>query len=102
MEGVTTMVSQRPLVIFTKRSCCMSDSIITFFRNNFGANPAIHDLDQIQRGREMEKALSRLGYDNVPVVFIGGELVGGVNEVTSRHVEGSLVPMLRRAGAIFV
>ncbi|XP_059647556.1 monothiol glutaredoxin-S2-like [Cornus florida] len=101
MEGVKTTVSQRPLVIFTKSSCCMSDSIITFFRN-FGANPAIHELDQIPRGREMGQALSRLGYDQTPVVFIGGKLMGGVNEVTSHHLEGSLVPMLKRAGAIFV
>ncbi|XP_059648768.1 monothiol glutaredoxin-S2-like [Cornus florida] len=101
MERVKRTVSERPLVIFTRSSCCISHAIITLL-SNFGSNPAIPDLNQIQKGREMEKALLRLGYDTVPVVFIGSELVGGVNEVTSGHVEGSLVPMLRRAGAIFV
>ncbi|XP_059647895.1 monothiol glutaredoxin-S2-like [Cornus florida] len=101
MEGLRTMVSARPLVIFTKSTCCLSDSIIIFFRN-FGADPAIQELDQIPKGREMGQALSRLGYNNMPVVFIGGKLVGGVNEVTSLHIRGSLVPMLLEAGAIFV
>ncbi|XP_059647442.1 monothiol glutaredoxin-S2-like [Cornus florida] len=99
MERVKRMVSERPLVIFTKSSCPMSHTIISLFRN-FGADPAIHELDQIPRGREIEQALSRCGYNMVPVVFIGGELAGGANEITSLHVEGSLVPWLKRARVI--
>ncbi|XP_059648792.1 monothiol glutaredoxin-S2-like [Cornus florida] len=100
MERVKRMVSERPLVIFTRSSCPMSHTLITLFRN-FGADPAIHELDQMPRGREIELALSNFGYNTVPVVFIGGELAGGANEITSLHLDGTLVPWLKRAGVIW-
>lgn len=80
----------------------MCHSIKTLF-NDFGVNPTLYELDEIQRGRDIEQALSRLGCSpSVPAVFIGGELVGGANEVMSLHLKRSLIPMLRRAGAIWV
>lgn len=102
MERVTKMVSERPVVIFSKSSCCMSHTIKTLFCD-FGVNPAVHELDEIPRGREIEQALSRLGCSpSVPTVFIGGELVGGANEVMSLHLNRSLIPMLKKAGALWV
>jgi glutaredoxin 3 len=80
----------------------MCHSIKTLL-NDFGVNPAVYELDEIQRGRDIEQALARLGCSpSVPAVFIGGELVGGANEVMSLHLKRSLIPMLRRAGAIWV
>uniref|UniRef100_A0A5B7CC61 Putative glutaredoxin family protein n=1 Tax=Davidia involucrata TaxID=16924 RepID=A0A5B7CC61_DAVIN len=102
MERVTNMVSQRPVVIFSKSTCCMCHTIKTLF-SDFGVNFAVHELDEIPRGREIEQALSRLGCNpTVPVVFIGGQLVGGANEVMSLHLNRSLIPMLKRAGAIWL
>ncbi|MBA0696615.1 hypothetical protein Goari_003152, partial [Gossypium aridum] len=58
----------------------MSHTIKTLFYD-FGVNPAVHELDEISRGREIEQTLSRLGCNpSVPAVFIGGEFVGGANE----------------------
>ncbi|XP_058731482.1 monothiol glutaredoxin-S2-like [Vicia villosa] len=102
MERVTKMVSERPVVIFSKSSCCMSHTIKTLFCD-FGVNPAVYELDEIQRGREIEQALSRLGSSpSVPTVFIGGELVGGANQVMSLHLNRTLIPMLKKAGALWV
>ncbi|KAK9287613.1 hypothetical protein L1049_016048 [Liquidambar formosana] len=102
MERVTRLVSERPVVIFSKSTCCMSHSIKTLF-SEFGVNPAVHELDQIPRGREIEQALSNLGCNpTVPAVFIGGELAGGANQVMSLHLNRSLVPWLKRVGAIWV
>ncbi|XP_028751703.1 monothiol glutaredoxin-S2-like [Neltuma alba] len=102
MESVRNMASERPVVIFSKSSCCMCHTIRTLFAE-FGVNPAVHELDQIPAGREVEQALLRLGCSPaVPAVFIGGELVGGTNEVMSLHLNRSLIPMLKRAGAIWV
>ena len=96
------MVSERPVVIFSKSSCCMSHAIKTLFRD-FGVNTSVHELDEIPRGREIEQALLRLGCNPVvPTVFIGGELVGGANEVMSLHLRRALVPMLKRANAMWV
>ncbi|GAB4851248.1 Monothiol glutaredoxin-S2 [Ancistrocladus abbreviatus] len=102
MERVTRLASEKPVVIFSKSSCCMCHTIKTLLRD-FGVNPAVYELDEIPRGREIEQALLRIGCNpSVPTVFIGGELVGGVNEVTSLHLSRSLIPMLKRAGALWV
>ncbi|KAK8623861.1 hypothetical protein V6N13_065223 [Hibiscus sabdariffa] len=102
MEKVTKLASERPVVIFSKSSCCMCHTIKTLF-HEFGANPTVHELDEMPRGRELEQALLRLGCSpSVPAVFIGGELVGGANEVMSLHLNRSLIPMLRRVGALWV
>ncbi|GMI80074.1 hypothetical protein like AT5G18600 [Hibiscus trionum] len=102
MERVTKLVSEKPVVIFSKSSCCMSHTIKTLFYE-FGVDPAVHELDEISRGHEIEQALVRLGCNpSVPAVFIGGELVGGANEIMSLHLNRSLVPMLKRVGALWV
>ncbi|KAH1217731.1 Monothiol glutaredoxin-S10 [Glycine max] len=102
MDRVTQMASERPVVIFSRSSCCMCHTIKTLF-SDFGVHPNVHELDEIPRGNDIEQALSRLGCSpSVPVVFIGGELVGGANEVMSLHLNRSLIPMLRRAGALWM
>ncbi|XP_075487375.1 monothiol glutaredoxin-S5-like [Primulina tabacum] len=102
MERVSKMVSEKPVVIFSKSSCCMSHTIRSLF-SDFGVHPTVYELDEISRGREIEQALSRLGCNpTVPAVFIGGEFVGGANEVMSHHIKRSLKPMLKRAGALWV
>ncbi|KAG8370017.1 hypothetical protein BUALT_Bualt14G0073800 [Buddleja alternifolia] len=102
MDRVNKMVSEKPVVIFSKSSCCMSHTIRSLF-SDFGVNPMVYELDEISRGREIEQVLSRLGCNpTVPAVFIGGEFVGGANEVMSLHVKRSLKPMLTRAGALWV
>ncbi|XP_073049126.1 monothiol glutaredoxin-S5-like [Primulina eburnea] len=102
MEGVRKMVAEKPVVIFSKSSCCMSHTIWTLFRD-FGVNLTVHELDEIPMGLEIEQALSKLGCNpTVPAVFIGGELVGGANEVMSLHLKRTLKPMLKKAGALWV
>ncbi|CAA2983160.1 monothiol glutaredoxin-S2-like isoform X2 [Olea europaea var. sylvestris] len=102
MERVNRIVAEKPLVIFSKSSCCMSHTIKILF-NEFGVNPAVYELDEIPRGGDIEQALLRFGCNPaVPAVFIGGEFVGGENEVMSLHLRQSLKPMLKRAGALWV
>ncbi|KAI5415834.1 Monothiol glutaredoxin-S2 [Lathyrus oleraceus] len=63
----------------------------------------VYELDEISRGREIEQALLRFGSSpSVPTVLIGGELVGGANQVMSLHLNRSLIPMLKKAGALWV
>ncbi|KAL0367693.1 UNVERIFIED_CONTAM: Monothiol glutaredoxin-S2 [Sesamum radiatum] len=103
MEGtISNMVSQNPVVIFSKTSCCISHAIRSLF-SDFGVNPTVYEVDGITRGGEIEQELSRLGCNpTVPAVFIGGEFVGGANEVMSLHLSGSLRPMLTNAGALWL
>ncbi|XP_073126385.1 monothiol glutaredoxin-S5-like [Henckelia pumila] len=102
MEKVAIMVSEKPVVIFSKSQCCISHSVGALL-HDFGVNPTVHELDKIPIGREIEQALSNIGCNpTVPAVFIGGEFVGGANEVMSLHLRSSLKPLLERAGALWV
>lgn len=97
------LASQRAVVIFTKRSCCMCHTIERLFRE-IGVNPDIHELDEEPMGKEMEKALVKMlgGKPGVPAVFIGGKLIGSTHKVMSLHLGGNLVPLLRDAGALWL
>ncbi|XP_075524033.1 monothiol glutaredoxin-S5-like [Primulina tabacum] len=102
MEAVRKMAAEKPVVIFSKSSCCMSHTIWTLF-SDFGVNLTVHELDKIPMGSEIEQALSTLGCNpTAPAVFIGGELVGGADEVMSLHLKRTLKPMLKKAGALWV
>nr|GEU41822.1 monothiol glutaredoxin-S2-like [Tanacetum cinerariifolium] len=102
MDQVNRMVSDRPVVIFSKSSCILSYTIKSLF-NDFGVNTTIYELDEMANGPDIEQALSAvLGRTAVPTVFIGGEIVGGANEIMSLHLKRDLKPMLIRAGALWV
>ncbi|KAI3952536.1 hypothetical protein MKW92_052476 [Papaver armeniacum] len=102
MDKVMKLASQKAVVIFSKSTCCMSHAIKSLFYD-LGVSPAIYELDEESRGREMEKALQRLGCNpTVPAVFIGGKLISSTNTIMSLHLSGALIPMLKEAGAIWL
>ncbi|MBA0560239.1 hypothetical protein Goshw_006112 [Gossypium schwendimanii] len=102
MEAVTRMVADRPVVIFSRTTCCMSHTIKTLI-SGFGANPTVYELDEIQDGQQVERALQQMGCKpTIPAVFIGQQLIGGPNQIMTLQVKNQLVPMLMRAGAIWI
>ncbi|XP_071697336.1 monothiol glutaredoxin-S4-like [Rutidosis leptorrhynchoides] len=101
MDRINKMICERPVVIFSKSSCALSHTIKSLF-NDYGVNPTVYELDEIPRGREIEQALYGLWCSTVPVVFIGGELVGGTNEIMSLQLKRVLKSMLIKAGALWV
>ncbi|CAI9118744.1 OLC1v1020348C1 [Oldenlandia corymbosa var. corymbosa] len=103
MERVSNMVSERPLVIFSRSNCGICHSVKSLI-GGFGVHPTVYELDEISRGQEIEQTLARRLGNNpaVPAIFINGELVGGANEIMSLHLRGMLRPMLIRAGALWV
>ncbi|XP_024986706.1 monothiol glutaredoxin-S2-like [Cynara cardunculus var. scolymus] len=103
MDMVTRMASEKPVVIFSKSSCSMCHTIKSLLLE-FGVNPTIYELDEISKGREIEQALLIVVQNPmvVPAVFIGGQFVGGANEIISLHLQQALQPMLKDAGALWV
>ena len=104
MDRVAKLASERTVVVFTASNCSMGD-VVTSLLSSLGVNAAVHDLDRDPRGMEMERELARrlgAGTPTVPVVFVGGDLVGGTNRVMALHLSGELVPMLRNAGALWL
>ncbi|KAI5599365.1 hypothetical protein POPTR_002G208400v4 [Populus trichocarpa] len=95
MDKVMGLASEKGVVIFSKSSCCLCYAVKILFQE-IGVDPLVYEIDQDPEGREMEKALTRLGCNApVPAVFIGGKLMGSTNEVMSLHLSGSLIPMLK-------
>ncbi|CAI9767881.1 unnamed protein product [Fraxinus pennsylvanica] len=102
MDAVTRLTTDKPVVIFSKSSCCMCHSIRTLI-SSFGANPMVYELDELPNGEHLERALQASGRrQTVPTVFIGQEFIGGANEIMSLHVQGKLVPLLKKAKAIWI
>ncbi|KAL9332224.1 hypothetical protein ACSQ67_001834 [Phaseolus vulgaris] len=72
MDKVKRLASENGVVIFTKSSCCLCYAVNILFEE-LGVKPQLHEIDHDPEGREMEKALLRLGCNApVPAVFIGG------------------------------
>ncbi|XP_057440532.1 glutaredoxin-C5-like [Lotus japonicus] len=103
LERVERLASESAVVIFSVSTCCMCHAIKRLFCG-MGVNPTVHELDEDPRGKDMERALMRLlGTSSVvPVVFIGGKLVGTMDRVMACHINGTLVPLLKEAGALWL
>ena len=70
---------------------------------SYGANPVVYELDELPNGREIDRALQKLGCKpGVPAAFIGQKVIGGAKDIISLQVQGKLVPMLMEAGAIWI
>ncbi|KAE8023736.1 hypothetical protein FH972_009404 [Carpinus fangiana] len=105
LERVLRVASESAVVIFSVSSCCMCHAVKRLFCG-MGVNPTVYELDQDPRGKEIERALMRLlGINSpgtVPVVFIGGKLIGAMDRVMASHINGTLVPLLKEAGALWL
>lgn len=95
MDKVSRLVSENRLVIFSKSTCCLCYAVNILFQE-LRVNPYVHEIDHDPEGKEIEKALMRMGCNApIPAVFINGKLVGSTNEVMSLHLSGSLIPLLK-------
>ncbi|KAJ4824542.1 Glutaredoxin-C3 [Turnera subulata] len=106
LERVVRVASESAVVIFSVSSCCMCHAVKSLFCG-MGVNPTVYELDQDPRGKEIERALMRLlgNYycsSAVPIVFIGGKLIGAMDRVMAFHINGTLVPLLKEAGALWL
>ncbi|MED6206583.1 hypothetical protein PIB30_028302 [Stylosanthes scabra] len=102
MDALTMLTAEKPVVIFSKSTCCMSHTVKALI-NGFGANPAMIELDKLPNGQQVERALVQLGSrPGVPAVFIGQQFIGGADELISLNVQNKLAQLLLKAKAIFI
>ncbi|XP_074587760.1 glutaredoxin-C9-like [Curcuma longa] len=119
LERVARMASGKAVVVFSVSGCCMC-YVVKRLLLGMGVGPTVYELDQFDDddeaggGGEIQAVLAHLlaegtggagGAKNaagVPAVFVGGKLLGGVEEVMSSHINGSLVPLLKQAGALWL
>ena len=106
-ERVARMAGGNAVVVFSASGCCMCH-VVKRLLLGLGVGPTVYELDQMGgAGREIQAALAQLlspGHQQppVPVVFVGGRLLGGVEKVMACHINGTLVPLLKDAGALWL
>jgi len=116
LEAVQRLASENAVLIFSMSSCCMCH-VVKRLLCSLGVNPAVCELDEEDRVEQegaqgelrahrddIERALFRLVGQRppVPAVFIGGQLVGGLDQLMAAHISGELVPRLKDAGALWL
>lgn len=105
-ETVFHLTSSNAVVIFSMSSCCMS-TVAKQFLISLGVAPTVVELDEQADGPAIRGFLHHLaagiGTDqSVPAVFIGGKFVGGVQTLMTNHLNGTLVPLLKEVGALWL
>ncbi|KAM1034336.1 hypothetical protein ACFX2J_037562 [Malus domestica] len=103
LEHIERMVSENAVVILSIRSCCMCHAIKRLFCG-MGVNPTVCELDEDPKGKDLERALMRrlTTSSTVPIVFISGKLVSAMDRVMVSHINGTFVPLLIEAGALWL
>ncbi|KAL6561950.1 Glutaredoxin-C9 [Orobanche gracilis] len=105
-EKVGVLVRQNAVVVFTISCCCMCH-VVKQLLFGLGVGPTVFELDRDASGGEIHAFLARLSGGGkrqqvVPAVFVGGKYLGGIETVMACHINGSLVPLLKNAGALWL
>ncbi|MBA0663450.1 hypothetical protein Goklo_003568 [Gossypium klotzschianum] len=77
-----------------------------------GVNPVVCEVEEGKEEAAIGE-LSRIGGGGggdggggggiqLPAVFVGGKMFGGLDRVMSTHISGELVPVLKDAGALWL
>lgn len=101
---VEEMASRNAVVIFSNNTCCMCHAIKRLLCG-MGVNPTVYELDDYNP--TWQQALFTLlanssSSSDLPVVFIGGKLLGSMDTIMAAHINGTLVPLLKEAGALWL
>ena len=86
-EEILATVAANKVVVYSKSWC--PDSRYTKKQlTDAGIEHHVIELDLIENGKKMEKALEKLTkYTEVPNIFVNGEHIGGRDEVEEMGVE---------------
>ncbi|XP_051128624.1 glutaredoxin-C9-like [Andrographis paniculata] len=111
-QKVSLLVSGNAVVMFTISGCCMCH-VVKQLLLGLGVGPTIVELDRDASGGDIHALLFHLSGGGgvggrrsrqpaVPAVFVGGKFLGGIEAVMACHINGTLVPLLKDAGALWL
>ncbi|WMV15959.1 hypothetical protein MTR67_009344 [Solanum verrucosum] len=103
--GILKVVAENPIVIVAVRGCFMCVTVNGLVQR-LGVNLKMVEVEEVEKSAMLVK-LSKIegsegGPWELPAVYVGGKLLGGVDKVMEAHVKGEFVPMLRAAGALWL
>ncbi|XP_074592222.1 LOW QUALITY PROTEIN: monothiol glutaredoxin-S2-like [Curcuma longa] len=96
-ERVGRLIRENPVVIFSRRGCCMSH-VMKQLLAAVGAHPTSIELEEAEE--EEAAADVAAGGSGLPALFVGGVAVGGLEGLMGLHLRDRLVPILLEAGAL--
>jgi glutaredoxin 3 len=103
-EMLTHLASSNAVVIFSSTDCCFS-TVAKNLLFSLGVGPTVVELDLHDAGSAIHAALLQLCGETrqpLPAVFIGGKFYGGVETLLATHINGTLIPLLKEAGALWL
>ncbi|WOL14526.1 monothiol glutaredoxin-S9-like [Canna indica] len=111
LGGIRQMVAENPVIVLARKGCCMCH-VARRLLLGLGVNPAVYEFGEesaseaavmIEEAAEIEVAGRELQRPMIlPVVFVGGRLLGGLDRLVAVHITGELVPILKEAGGLWL
>ncbi|GER46813.1 glutaredoxin [Striga asiatica] len=98
-ESIERMASSGAVVILSSSTCCMCLAVERLLRG-LGVGPTVYEIESDSLAAALRGLVG--GPAAVPAVFVGGRLVGAMEQVVAAHVAGALVPLLKEAGALWL
>ncbi|XP_028761705.1 glutaredoxin-C9-like [Neltuma alba] len=105
---VAKMVADNAVIVVGRSGCCMCH-VVKRLLLGLGVNPAVYDVeekDEVGVRTELEALIHGRDKDekvlHFPAVFIGGKLFGGLDRLMATHISGDLIPILKKAGALWL
>ncbi|XP_020571039.1 monothiol glutaredoxin-S3-like [Phalaenopsis equestris] len=107
---VKTAVEETPVVVISRRGCCMAH-VVKHLLRALGVSPTVWEIAREEEETALMVELGEMGPTGedaggfavtLPVVFIGGRFVGGLDQLMAAHITGELVPNLKEAGALWL
>ncbi|PKA59107.1 Monothiol glutaredoxin-S5 [Apostasia shenzhenica] len=108
-DRIAKAVAENPVVVVGRRGCCMVHVMRRLLQGQ-GVNPAVCDVGGGDGDGDEAAAIGGISGGwvgevpevQLPAVFIGGRLVGGIDRLMAVHISGELVPILKDAGALWL
>ncbi|KAH7365025.1 hypothetical protein KP509_18G005000 [Ceratopteris richardii] len=90
----STVAGSSSVVIVCGQGCCMSH-VVTQLLYSLGANSCVLEVVP-------DHKLSYEHQQELPAIFVGGRLLGGLDKLLAAHISGNLIPQLKEAGALWL
>ncbi|CAN1197872.1 GRXC9 [Linum perenne] len=101
--NMAELVSENAIIVVARRGCYMTH-VVKRLLLCLGVNPPVfevdEDVDEVKVLKELRTTAGEIV--QLPAVFVGGKLLGGLDKVMASHITGELVPILKQAGALWL